>query len=220
MVSVDGGLSWPLRVIDMNIINPGLTWEGDPLPRTITTYIIIHHAAAMASVQDIHQWHLSQGWRGIGYHFYIRRDGSVYSGRPVDTVGAHAEGYNYNSVGICFEGDFERVYPTDAQYDSGRELIAYLRTLYPGALLIRHRDVNATLCPGSNFDMTRLVIEETQDPSDEASPWSSEARAWAVAAGIVKGDGTGYHWRDKVTREELVTMLHRMIRYQDTSHHD
>lgn len=203
----------------MRIINPNLTWSGDPLPRTITTYIIIHHAAAMASVQDIHQWHLSQGWRGIGYHFYVRRDGTVYSGRPVDTVGAHAEGYNYNSVGICFEGDFEIMEPTEAQYAAGRELVSYVRSLYPSALLIRHRDVNATLCPGSNFDMRQLVIEETQT-QDDGSDWSSEARSWATASGIVKGDGTGYHWTDKVSREELVTILHRLVRYQDTGHHD
>lgn len=58
---------------------------------TATRRIILHHAAAVTCTpQQVHQWHLANGWTGIGYHFFVRKDGTVYRGRPEDTVGAHA----------------------------------------------------------------------------------------------------------------------------------
>ena len=44
------------------------------------------------------------GWRDIGYHFYITLEGVVYPCRPVERMGAHALGYNAHSIGICYEG--------------------------------------------------------------------------------------------------------------------
>ena len=67
--------------------------------RVKTTLLVLHHAAATTcTVEDIHRWHIDNGWSGIGYHFFVRKDGTVYEGRPIDKVGAHA--YNYNSISI------------------------------------------------------------------------------------------------------------------------
>ena len=45
---------------------------------------------------------------GIGYHFFIDKEGKVFVGRPIDTKGAHNKAYNRNSVAICFGGDFTK----------------------------------------------------------------------------------------------------------------
>ena len=67
----------------MNVITVNLPTTGGFVRRGRTDEIILHHAeASHASVEDINQWHLERGWAGIGYHFYIRKDGKVYRGRP------------------------------------------------------------------------------------------------------------------------------------------
>ena len=47
---------------------------------------------------------MERGWRDIGYHFVIRRDGTIESGRPLERTGAHVKGHNKDSIGICMEG--------------------------------------------------------------------------------------------------------------------
>ena len=136
----------------MKIINKYYDWLSSPELRKRTDYIILHHAAASnCSADDIHRIHKSNGWCGIGYHFYVRKDGSVYSGRPINTVGAHTEGYNSNSIGICFEGNFQKEMMQDVQKSVGNELIYYLKNLYPKAKVKKHSDFNSTVCPGKNF---------------------------------------------------------------------
>lgn len=51
--------------------------------------------------------HLRRGGSGAGYHYYIRKDGSIKSLRPVDKSGAHARGYNAHSIGVCYEGGLD-----------------------------------------------------------------------------------------------------------------
>jgi len=53
----------------------------------------------------IKEWHVDgNGWSDIGYHFVIKRDGTLEEGRPVITAGAHCLGHNANSIGICLIG--------------------------------------------------------------------------------------------------------------------
>ena len=79
----------------MNIIEKTYNWNGKLSIRSKTSRIILHHAeSSSCTADDIHQWHLDRGWSGIGYHFFVRKDGSVYRGRPENTVGAHASGAN------------------------------------------------------------------------------------------------------------------------------
>jgi len=89
----------------MEIIETNLQFK-EMETRKSTQRIILHHAAAQnCSAEDIHRWHLNNGWSGAGYHFLVRKDGKVYRLRPEDKVGAHAYGSNNNSLGICFEGN-------------------------------------------------------------------------------------------------------------------
>lgn len=138
----------------MRIYEPSYQWNGELTKRTKSIYrIILHHAAAThCTATQIHSWHKAKGWCGIGYHFFINKDGEVYRGRPIDTVGAHAGGYNADSIGICFEGNFENETMFNAQEEAGRELVKSLLAQYKTIKLVqKHSDVNATACPGKYF---------------------------------------------------------------------
>ena len=91
----------------MKIMEKEYSWKGSLSVRRATKRIILHHAEySRCTADDIHQWHIDRGWSGIGYHFFVRKDGSVYRGRPENTVGAHASGANSDSIGICAEGKY------------------------------------------------------------------------------------------------------------------
>ncbi len=70
--------------------------------------IVIHCAATPEgkhfTAADIDSWHRQRGWSGIGYHYVVLLDGTVQAGRPLDRVGAHVEGHNVGTVGICYIG--------------------------------------------------------------------------------------------------------------------
>ncbi len=128
------------------------------LLRPKTDMIVIHHVGIPdgdTSAAAIHRAHLANGWAGIGYHYVIRKDGTIERGRPLATVGAHAEGQNYHTVGINVTGNFEKEIPTPAQIHSLEGLVAWICKIYsivPGpSTIVGHRDVNSTDCPGRNL---------------------------------------------------------------------
>ena len=141
----------------MNIIETGLSF-GSLSNRSKTTRMILHHAdAKTCSAEDIHRWHLGNGWSGAGYHFLVRKDGKVYRLRPEKAVGAHASGSNSDSLGICFEGDFQSEKMSDKQKKAGKELVAYLKKKYGISKVQKHSDVCATSCPGKNFPFSEIA---------------------------------------------------------------
>lgn len=164
----------------MKINNVGLKFTNEPGKRTSTTAIVLHHAEANGcTVQDIHRWHLGNGWAGIGYHFYVRKDGSVYQGRPIDWIGAHAgasSGYNKKSVGICFEGKYDS---TDksmpaAQLKAGQELVSYVKSKYPTIKEIKkHSECTATSCPGKYFPFAEIAKGSISTVASVAKPTTS-----------------------------------------------
>lgn len=123
------------------------------LDKLKVTKIVLHHIAAKSmSVEDIHRIHLNQGWAGIGYHYYVRKDGHVYIGRPIEYVGSHCKGQNSISVGIALEGDFRYEKPTDEQIKSVRELIPEILKVYPTIKRVyNHKDLYPTACPVVNL---------------------------------------------------------------------
>lgn len=145
----------------MKIIEKTYKWSGKLTKRSTTKYIILHHRAGNGDAESIHSLHLKQGYTGIGYHFYVRKDGSVYRCRPIDTVGAHCIGKNNMSVGVCFEGNFENEKMSDAQIKAGQELVSYLKSIYPKAEVKRHKDLYATACPGKNFQFEKIKVGTT-----------------------------------------------------------
>ena len=141
----------------MNIKKHGLRFHGSFTYRNRTDEIIWHHAEANCTVEDIHSWHLNNGWIGCGYNLIIYKDGTVHEGRPLNAVGAHASGHNSRSIGVCCIGRYDIETMPLAQLNAAKQVQAYLKGLYPGAATKRHKDVNATSCPGKNFPFSEIV---------------------------------------------------------------
>lgn len=155
----------------MNIIETNLEFSGLS-KRNSTNRIILHNSgvSVLQDVETIHNYHKnSLGWAGIGYHFYVRKDGSAYRGRPEDTVGAHAYGSNSDSIGICFEGNYDEETMSEAQKIAGQELVAMLKEKYGISKIQGHKDVCSTSCPGKNFPFDEIangVVEEVKEEDD------------------------------------------------------
>ncbi len=142
----------------MKIINTKWSWAYGLVSRSATTLIVLHHAAAKTlSPAALHTMHKSRGWAGVGYHFYIRKSGAIYRGRPIDKIGAHALGYNATSIGVCAEGnyDVERAMPL-AQEQALEWLVDRLEKRYPKAKVVGHRDLMPTACPGRYYPFARI----------------------------------------------------------------
>ena len=124
-------------------------------------YIVTHHPEAKKySPAQIHNQHLGQGWSGAGYHFYVRKDGTVHRLRPTLAVGCHCPTKNRDGIGVSWEGNYqvETVMPKE-QFHAGVELYKYLMKEYniPLSRVGRHCDYRSTNCPGKNFPWTSLV---------------------------------------------------------------
>lgn len=125
-------------------------------------HIIIHCSATPPTmdigVAEIREWHTAKGWTDVGYHYVIRRNGSVEKGRSDDIVGAHVEGRNKDSIGICLIGGLAlggRQLPdvnyTAPQWSALKTLVGQLTTQYPDARVSGHRNhTTQKTCP--NFD--------------------------------------------------------------------
>lgn len=131
------------------------------------TNLLVHHTGGAAgddySASEIHQDHqINRGWAGIGYHYVIRRDGTIERGRPRTYRGAHCPDYNWRSLGIHLCGNFELEEPTPAQLESLALLLTDLCEIYglePDAI-VGHRDCLATLCPGEALYARLTEIRE------------------------------------------------------------
>lgn len=142
----------------LNIIEKTYKLNGSLATRTKTERIILHHAdASSCTAEDIDRWHKGRGWTCIGYHFFVRKDGSIYRGRQENVKGAHAGDANTNSIGICFEGKYETEQMPDVQVEAGKELVAYLKNKYNISKVQKHSDVCNTSCPGRNFKFDEIA---------------------------------------------------------------
>jgi N-acetyl-anhydromuramyl-L-alanine amidase AmpD len=122
------------------------------------TLIVIHCSAVkpdqQSSAAQIDSWHRQRGFHlGIGYHYVIRRDGTLEMGRPEYMVGAHCKNHNQHSIGVCYEGGLDiRGDPADTrtpqQRETMRQLINELRERYPKAIVVGHHNLNPLkACP-------------------------------------------------------------------------
>lgn len=125
------------------------------------TLIVIHCSAVkpdqLSSVAQIDSWHRERGYKfGVGYHYVVRRDGSIEAGRPEWMVGAHCLNHNKYSIGVCYEGGLDaRGQPADtrtaAQKATLRQLLTDLHRRYPRAVIVGHHDLNPQkACPCIN----------------------------------------------------------------------
>lgn len=147
------------------------------------THIVLHTAAAGTtkaidqSAATIRAYHVkTKGWSDIGYHFVVRFDGDVEEGRPLNQVGAHVEGFNSQSVGICFAGHGDLQDFTPEQKKAGVTLVCQMLEHFEltqafiknPMRVIGHREINQLIdtgvaknapkttktCPGKKVDMS------------------------------------------------------------------
>ena len=118
-----------MRTIDLIVVHCSATREDRRLPP-----------------ESLNRIHRSRGFLCTGYHYYLLRDGGVVVTRPIALPGAHARGYNKNSIGICYEGGLDKLgRPSDTRTDrqriSLRNLVAGLLERFPHAKVCGHRDL-------------------------------------------------------------------------------
>ncbi len=135
--------------------------------RTISL-IIIHCSAVtpwqVSGVREIDRWHREHGWKnGCGYHYVVRRDGTVEKGRPLEMNGAHCLHHNKHSIGICYEGGLDMAgrpadTRTELQKQALRQLLVLLHVHFPKATIVGHNVFSPMkTCPCFN------VMAEYQD---------------------------------------------------------
>lgn len=111
--------------------------------------IVIHCTATKPgqdlTVEDVRRMHKAKGWSDIGYHYLVRLDGHIETGRDVDIIGAHVSGHNAHTIGVCYVGGLDATgnpYDTRTynQKQSMLNLLKMLRAAYPKAIIKGHRD--------------------------------------------------------------------------------
>ena len=141
-------------------------WFSNLSVRSYTDLIVVHHTGTPndddLSAEDIHRMHQAEGWAGCGYHYIVRKNGSIEIGRPDWAVGAHAWGENSHSIGVHVCGNFEIGVPTAEQIESAAYLIGWLCDEYdliPNSNHVKgHCDLMATACPGKNlYDILQTI---------------------------------------------------------------
>ena len=108
-------------------------------------------------VDEIRRWHTDpppkgNGWRDIGYHYVIRRNGTLERGRDELVAGAHVANHNADSIGICLVGGREGPDYTQEQWACLASLVRDLAGRYAGAEVKGHADFDGRKqCP--QFDV-------------------------------------------------------------------
>ncbi|MGW2384479.1 N-acetylmuramoyl-L-alanine amidase [Streptomyces sp. NPDC001658] len=170
-------------------------YDGTPGYGTEIKAAVIHHtgttsdntlscAESRARMRSIQQEHFSRGYYDIGYNFVVDRCGQIFEGRSGGTdlpvTGAHDVGFNTNTLGISYLGNYESAQPSRAALDAMARIVAWKFGMYgidpTGKVTLTsgvdagvdgnkiakgqsvtlprvfgHRDTNATACPGKNL---------------------------------------------------------------------
>jgi len=157
--------------------------NADPLADTS------HHTAEI-----VESWHVSgNGWDGIGYTFFIEKNGLIAYGRPMHRTGAHTVGQNSTSIGVCMAGNFDLTTPTKEQE---RAFIWLCRNIILPAYNIKecfpHRKYATKTCYGKKLKDTygqellneamKPIVPEIRDGSDECKEFLIKE------AGVEKGN--------------------------------
>jgi N-acetyl-anhydromuramyl-L-alanine amidase AmpD len=136
-------------------------------PRSSTEYLVVHCSATKPSMdiglREIKRWHVDDnGWRDVGYHYIIRRNGEVELGRSNRDTGAHAAGYNHKSISLCMVGGMAEDNSaennfTAQQWTALLDLVKQIKVDYPEANVIGHNEISKKECP--SFDVQKWKEE-------------------------------------------------------------
>lgn len=155
--------------------------------------ITIHHTAveltdnrdAPSRLRRHTDWHMSQGWPDLAYHFVVDRNGNIYEGRPVDAVGDTFTDYDPTGHLLpCFEGDFNRQSPSAEQIAAMTQIVAWAMQTFsvPRERIAGHRDWATTTCPGE--DMYWRIPGIGRDAADHGATGLAYLRGDDAAAAV------------------------------------
>jgi len=104
----------------------------------------------------VDEWHKDRGWSGIGYHYFIKKDGTIEKGRDLEEIPAAQIGHNTGSIAICLHGrDISKF--KEEQYESLRNICIAINNAYKDEKKIRyrgHREVESgKTCPVFDYKM-------------------------------------------------------------------
>lgn len=96
------------------------------------------------NIKTITEWHLERGFKTIGYHYVITKDGTIHEGRDINIIPAAQKGYNNGSIAICLTG--EQIF-SKAQLSSLQNLCKEIKLTYPAVTFHGHCEVSTKRCP-------------------------------------------------------------------------
>jgi hypothetical protein len=170
-------------------------YDGTPEYGTEIKAAVVHHTGvdsdnkiscgqSRARLRTIQQEHFARGYFDLGYNFVVDRCGQIFEGRSggvdLPVIGAHDIGFNTNTVGISYLGNYESAKPARAGLDAIARIVAWKFGMYgidpTGKVTLTsgsdagvdgnkiakgtsitlprvfgHRDTNNTACPGANL---------------------------------------------------------------------
>lgn len=128
-------------------------------PKRPVTRVFLHCSASDNPDHDdvsvIRSWHLANGWADVGYHFFIKKDGTIQPGRDLEMTPAAQAPHNTASIAMCAHG-LEKDKFTDAELASVKALCEAINRAYEGRLTFHgHCEVANKTCPV--FDYRALL---------------------------------------------------------------
>lgn len=147
-------------------------------------------------VAEIRAWHMrDRGWKDIGYHYLIDRNGTVATGRPIEQVGAHVQGHNTGTIGVSLIGghgsaetnQFSENF-TEAQDKALRALLANLQAQYKISKVTGHNQYAAKACPG--FNVPKWLASKSVAVSAASQPVMHKA----IKPGMTSNPNQPQHW--------------------------
>lgn len=115
---------------------------------------------------EVRRWHVEErGWSDVGYHWYIRKDGTIEPGRAENVIGAGVAGHNTGSLHIALEGDGDTERWTGAQERAFMGLCREIASRYgiPVDEIRGHREEpkggGGKTCPGKLVDCNAVRLK-------------------------------------------------------------
>lgn len=151
------------RIMKQKIIN-----ITDQLPKGSRSYpkrnlsqivrFVVHHSADPNGTPEKYaKYHVeTHGWPGIGYHFVIQKDGTIYQTNALDTISYNVESYNTGTVGICLTGNFETELLQAPQKDALIWLLKELAAQLGPKSILPHSAFKPTKCPGDHINTDEI----------------------------------------------------------------
>jgi len=174
------------------------------LRRPAYTRIVLHvtsmgRGTGAREAQRIQDFHMdARGFADIGYNYLVDSAGTIFEGRSLDDVPAHAgrtiEGDarhdvtldpDYGSIGVVFSADTDQAL-TAAQVSAGIALVGRLKALHPIESVITHTEVGQSIaergltpegdfdpadCPGRGSVEQVIAIRRSADPAFDADAY-------------------------------------------------